>query len=297
MPSTVSPVQGKSSFYGPVDDAQRQALLEGYLDYLNRRDGAYDPQTSTLQLREASLEEMNASALRFAGQMSQEDFDHLFANFSPAARELSPELLMLLVFCKMNAGEAYGVRVVKSVRGRKYMQRTDVASRIMMVAQEEEEYHTRILVGAANYFNIRVDGVYRAPLALKVLIHSLAYAPGSFFHPILFASEASGVFIFNWTLNRVHEFYKDQPELQEALAARLIEILVDEIGHVAFNRLVLGPAGLSLGRILARQTVRGMSSFTPELAALGFDRNAQREFTRFDFTNLPEEVRNRGFFA
>ena len=71
MPGTVSPVQGKSSFYGPVDDAQRQALLEGYLDYLNRRDGAYDPQTGTLQLREASLEEMNASALRFAGQMKK----------------------------------------------------------------------------------------------------------------------------------------------------------------------------------------------------------------------------------
>jgi len=297
MERTESTLQNISSFYAPVDDTQRQALLEAYLDSMCRRDGTFDHQTGTLQLRETSLGEMNASPIRYAGKIPQEDFDHLYADFTSSAKQLTPELLLLLVFCKMNAGEAYGVRVVKSVRGRKYMQRTDVASRIMMIAQEEEEYHTRILVGAANYFDIQVNGAYRPSLALKVLISFLAYSPSLFFHPILFASEAAGVYIFNWTLNRVRDFCKGQPELQEALAARLIEILVDEIGHVAFNRLVLGSGGLTLGRTLARQTVRGLVGFTPELAALGFDRNAEREFTHFDFKNLPQEVRNRGFFA
>jgi hypothetical protein len=297
MEKTESTLQKTSSFYAPIDDTQRQVLLEAYLESMNRRDGAYDLQTGTLQLREAGLGEMNASPIRYVGKIPQADFDHLYADFAPSARELTPEMLVLLTYCKMNAGEAYGVGVVKSVRGKKYMKRTDVVSRIMMIAQEEEEYHTRILVGAANYFDIQVNGVYRPSLALKVLISFLAYSPSLLFHPILFASEAAGVYIFNWTLNRVGNFYKGQPELQEALAARLIEILVDEIGHVAFNRLVLSSGGLSLGRLLAGQTVRGLVGFTPELAALGFDRNAERDFARFDYKDLPQEVRSRGFFA
>jgi hypothetical protein len=61
--------------------------------------------------------------------------------------------------------------------------------------------------------------------------------------------------------------------------------------------LVMGSAGLRLGHTLAYLTVRGMTTITPELAALGFDHQVEREFGRFDYANLPEEVRRRGFFA
>ncbi|MCX6028715.1 MAG: hypothetical protein NT169_05355 [Chloroflexi bacterium] len=297
MVSTRSPLTASSSFYAAADDSQRDAVLEAYIAYLERRNGRLDPKTGTLPLREASLDKMNASPIRFAGKLSQADFDQLYANFAPKAPALTPELLLLLTFCKMNAGEAYGVRIVKAVHGRRDKDRTDLASRVILVAQEEEEYHTRILVGAAHYFGIRADGVYHPKPALKVLIHSIAYAPRLLFHPILFASEAVGVYLFNWTLNRVSAFYKGQPELQDALAQRLTEILIDEIGHVAFNRTVMGPRGRRLGRSLALQTVRGMTLMTPELAALGFDRAVERDFAAFDFRDLPQEVRSRGFFA
>jgi hypothetical protein len=76
-----------------------------------------------------------------------------------------------------------------------------------------------------------------------------------------------------------------------------MEILVDEIGHVAFNRLAMGERWLGVGRFLAGQTVRGMPVITPELGALGFDRSVEQAFSGFDLGDLPEEARNRAFFA
>jgi hypothetical protein len=286
-----------NSFYNPVDESQSSALLEAYLQYLQQRNGQLNPKNGVLPLREEILARMNASEIRANRAVAQVDFDHLYANFSPRAPELTPELLLLLTFCKMNAGEAYGVRIVKAVHARHDRGRTDLPTRVIQVAQEEEEYHTRILVGTALNFNIQATGVYRPSLVLRGLIYSIAYAPRPLFHPILFASEATGVYLFNWTLRQIGAFCKDQPELQQAFEQRLIEILVDEMGHVAFNRLVMGSAGLRLGHALAHQTVRGMTTITPELAALGFDRQVEREFGRFDLADLPEEVRRRGFFA
>ncbi len=286
-----------TSFYGKVDDSQRAALLQSYLDYLLSRNGQLDPKTGRLPLREAGLQEMNASPVHYAGHIAQADFDRHYARLMPGAPELTPELLLLLTFCKMNAGEAYGVRVVRAVHERRQKGSPDLRGRVIQFAQEEEEYHTRILVGATHHFNVQATEAYTPSPVLRLLIGSIAYAPRPLFHPILYASEVAGVFVFSWTLKRVGEVLTGQPELREALEQRLIEILIDEIGHVAFNRLVMGKRGRGLGARLAPQVVRGLPSITPELGALGFDRSAQRAFAGFDLANLPEQVRRCGFFA
>lgn len=285
------------SFYGSVDDTQRGPLLQAYVDYLHARNGQLDPQTSRLPKREISLEVMNSSDVRFDGQLSQAHFDRLYAHFSASDPALTPAMLILLLFCKMNAGEAYGVRVVKAVHAKRWQEKNDLPSQAIAFAQEEEEYHTRILVGASHYFDIQAEGTYTPRLALKVLIGSLAYAPKLFFHPILYGAEVAGVYVFNWTLNQVRTMLPGQAELVEAMEQRLIEVLVDEIGHVGFNRLVLGERGRALGKLLAAQTVRGLPVITPELGAVGFDASVMRDFGRFDLGDLPEEVRQRGFFA
>jgi hypothetical protein len=296
---TDSPSTSKSSFYERVDESQREVLLEAYLEYLARRNGPLDKGTGTLPKREARLQEMNAAAaaMPIGGDISQSDFDRLYAGWRESADELTPELLLLLTLCKMNAGEAYGVRIVRAVHERRHKGQPDLRERVIEFAQEEEEYHTRILVGASHHFGVQARGAYYPKLALKVLIHSIAYAPQPLFHPILYGSEVAGVYVFNWTLNQIRSFVTGQPELQEALEQRLVDILIDEVGHVAFNRLAMGQPGLGLGRALAGQTVRGMTWITPELAAMGFDRSVEKEFASFDLCDLPEEVRRHGFYA
>jgi hypothetical protein len=285
------------SFFSQVDNTQREALLKAYIDHLLSRDGQLDPQTGTLPKREISLEQMNASPLRFTGKLSQVDFDRLYHHFSPTDPGLNPAMLLLLLFCKMNGGEAYGVRVVKAVHAERWRKSQDLPSKAISFAQQEEEYHTRILVGAAHSFDISVNGTYTPKLALKLLIGSLAYAPKALFYPILYSAEVAGVYLFNWTLNQVHTLIQGQPELVEALEQRLIQILIDEVGHVSFNRLVLGENGLRLGQFLSGQTLRGLPMMTPELRVAGFDAAALRGFARFDLRDLPEQVRQKGFFA
>jgi hypothetical protein len=287
----------KASFYGPVDDVQRKSLLEAYINHLNQKNGKLDPQTGTLPYREDRLAHMDASPLRYAGRLSQDDFDQLYDRFNRHAPELNPDLLLLLTFCKMNGGEAYGVRVVKDVYTRHNKYGSDLRGMAMQVAQQEEEYHTRILVGAAQQFDIQVVDRYRPKLMLKVLIHAIAYSPRTLMHPILYSAEVSGIYLFNWTLNRIGDFLKGQTELQELLEQRLTAILVDEVGHVAFNRLVMSPGELALGARLAGLTVRGLPQITPETDALGFHGQALNNFAHFDYLSLPEEVRQRGFFA
>jgi hypothetical protein len=294
MTTTLSSSQ---SFYAKVDDAQREKLLQAYVDFLNQKNGQLDPQTGRLPRRELSLEQMNTSPVRYSGQVSQADFDRLYAKVSASDPKLNPALLLLLLFCKMNAGEAYGVRVVKSVHAKTWGKKQDLRSRAISVAQQEEEYHTRILVGTAHYFNIQAADSFTPPLALKVLIGSLAYAPKIAFHPILYGAEVAGVYVFNWTLNQVRRMLPGEPQLVEALEQRLIQVLIDEIGHVAFNRLVLGENGRSLGKFLAAQTARGLPMMTPELRLVGFDGSVLRKFGSFDLRDLPEQARLNSFFA
>jgi len=294
MTTTLSSSQ---SFYAKVDDAQREKLLQAYVDFLNQKNGQLDPQTGRLPRRELSLEQMNTAPVRYSGQVSQADFDRLYTKFSASDPKLNPALLLLLLFCKMNAGEAYGVRVVKSVHAKTWGKKQDLRSRAISVAQQEEEYHTRILVGTAHYFNIQAAGTFTPPVALKVLIGSLAYAPKIAFHPILYGAEVAGVYVFNWTLNQVSRMLPGEPRLVEALEQRLIQVLIDEIGLVAFNRLVLGENGRGLGKFLAAQTARGLPMMTPELRAVGFDGSVLRKFGGFDLRDLPEQARLNSFYA
>ena len=89
MTTTLSSSQ---SFYAKVDDAQREKLLQAYVDFLNQKNGQLDPQTGRLPRRELSLEQMNTAPVRYSGQVSQADFDRLYAQFSASDPKLNPAL-------------------------------------------------------------------------------------------------------------------------------------------------------------------------------------------------------------
>ena len=83
-----SSVAGATSFYDPVHNSQREALLGEYLDFLVRRHGSPDKVSGTLPRREASLVEMNSSEGRYAGEIAQATFDRLYSRFVALAADL-----------------------------------------------------------------------------------------------------------------------------------------------------------------------------------------------------------------
>jgi hypothetical protein len=222
------------------------------------------------------------------------DFARSWTRFDPGARH-DDALLALLAFVKVNAGEAYGVETVSRVRHARPPETP--FETLERVLGNEETYHTRILAGATAQFGLpRPEGPWRPTLALRLLIGTIAWSPKALFHPILLGSEISGVFTFHRMLERVRVLFRDQPAVRDTLEQRLIEILTDEIGHIAFNRLAVGPLGLAAARALAPRVAGAAARLTPEFGALGWGAGLDR-FDAFDLASLPEEARSRAFFA
>jgi hypothetical protein len=284
-----------SSFFDPPPETPRDDLLAAYLAFLERRNGTTDA-SRDYPNRERWLERANAEPIRYDGAIDEELFKRSWTRFDPAVAT-HPALVSLLAFVKVNAGEAYGVEAVSKARHRTPVS-SDLFDRVERVLGKEETYHTRILLGATRQFGVEAPtGLWTPPLAVRGLIGALVHAPKSLFHPVLLGAEVGGIFTFNWMLTRVKSLFADQPKVRATLEERLIEILVDEIGHAAFNRLAVGPRGMAAARKIAPEVAHWGAGNTPEFRALGWTKAVLADFNRFDLSSLPEEARHRAFFV
>lgn len=284
-----------ASFFGSVPETPRDDILAAYLDFLERRNGTIDAK-QPYPRREEWLIDVETSPPLYPDALDEDLFNRSWTEFQPEAAEI-PALVSLLAFVKVNAGEAYGVEAVSKARHQKPVT-SDLFDRVERVLSREETYHTKILLGATRQFNVpEPSGFWSPPLPVKLLIGTLVHAPRVFFHPVLLSAEVGGVYTFNWMLKRVGTLFADFPAVRELMEQRLIEILVDEIGHIAFNRLAVGPRGMAIAQRMAPEVAHHASGGTPEFLALGWSKATLDDFAEFDLNSLPEEVRRRAFFV
>lgn len=277
------------SFYGSTPEVPRDDLLRSYLSMLEQRNGSLDIDRP-FPTREAWMDASDAWPVRSRRRVDPEVFLHGFTGGQTDRSDLA--LQSLLTFVRINAGEAYGVEVVARLRR---PQGSDLIDQVERILQHEETYHTRILLGATRQFDVPTPELAWKPgVALRGLIATIAIAPNAIHHPVTLGAELAGIFAFNWLLTRLPVLFADEPELRETLEQRLLEILVDEVGHVGYQRMAVGPLGLKAARRLAPEVAR--SSF-PDMAALGWSASELNEVARLDLTDLPEEVRRRAFFV
>ena len=288
-------LQLQPSFYNSTTESPREDILHDYMRFLDIRNGGVDPSKGFVN-RDAWLKDASSTNVRHSGHIDPEQFKRNFVSFASSA-DLSKKATALLAFTKVNAGEAYGVKVVTTHR-LGHPPTGELIDTLERILGHEEVYHTKILVGATEQFGLEAptDG-WKPYFHLRLLIGSLAYVPNAIFHPILLASEYAGVFAFNWLLNRVSEVFADEPALKETMEARLVEILVDEVGHITFNRMMVGKLGMDIAKAMAPHVADSTTGLTPEFRALGWTKETIKDFDRFDYAALPEEVRKRAFFA
>ncbi len=282
------------SFYQPVDEGEREALYASYVEFLGRRNGEMDFERRRYSKREAHLQALDGASLAFRGPFDPEAFRRQYAHYdkgeaTPAATQL------LLMFCKVNAGEAFGVEVMREAR-KAYFERPEAQYQAEKIIANEEEYHTKLLVGATGYFGVKMDQSFVPPLPLKILIHGLAGMPQRFFHSVLLAAELAGIYTFNTLLDITRVVLRDQPEVRDAMEERLCAVLVDEIGHVSYNRLALGTWGLSLARRLYPLVQKSVAA-SPEFRALREKVGGGLPLHALDYRHLPEAVRAQAFFV
>jgi len=278
------------SFYAPTPEARRSDdLLGAYLAFLAQRNG------SGFAVRDERMKGFDPSLVHTDMPIDAARFNRNYGRFRET--DISEEELALLTFVKVNAGEAYGVEVVSKARLQK-ITAPGLPTQVERILADEERYHTRLLVGAAGHFEgLQVGDAWRPPVALRVLIGSLAHLPTVFFHPLLLASEIAGVHTFDWMLRRLKTLFRDQPAVRESMERRLIEVLIDEVGHITFNRVMVGAIGRAVARQLAKGVAQSYRTMTPEIVALGYGQADLGTIDRFDYRDLPEEVRRNAFFA
>jgi hypothetical protein len=272
----------------------RQAQRKQYRAFLTDRDGDVDFNRRTLTRRETRMAKYEQPLPRLRS-MDEEGFAQQYGGFD-AKRRSTPEMLLLLALVKVNAAEAFGVSKTFGKMMKRALRDDDDLEPLLLI---EETYHTRILLSSAKLYGIEVNAPYVPPSALRILIGGIAHTPESISRPLTLAGEILGTLLFANLLTVAKKVLAHDPELADSIEERIIEVLVDELGHISFNRMCLGPLGLAQARLLVPLVARSMAGFSPELQALGaMPNNPLADLPKIaDPARLPEVVRSQAFFA
>jgi hypothetical protein len=274
----------------PVVERHEQRLA--YREFLAARDGTVDFERRTLSRREEGME-------RYLGPISNARtidrglFDEQYARYDPR-REMSREMLLLLTLVKVNAAEAYGVgRMIEPLIAKVRRDSDDLE----LVLNIEEDYHTKILLSTSGLYGMTVTAPYRPRTSLRALIGAMATAPHAMSRPIILVAELLGTLYFLDLLRVAREVLHDLPMVRDAVEERLTDVIIDEIGHVSFNRLCLGSMGLAQARMLCPIVAAGLGDVVPEFRTLGLKLGANIDRPLSERSELPEQVRRQAFFA
>ena len=280
------------SFYGPVAQQDDVAgLMDDYRGFLERRNGRLA--LDGFERRHAEVATLDSNPVRFHGTLENERMLRLHRRLESGASEAE---LLVLCLHDINAAEEYGVQVTSAAREHLWL-RDDPLLRLERWLGHEETFHSKLLKGSAVHFGVELPSDWQPQLSHKVVFEILKKAPPSIFHPVLLAAEVTGLFVMNWLLKRIEGATTLRPELRWTLQERVLEVMVDEVGHVAFNRAAMGPTGMAVSQALSRLVIKGLGDQNKALVALGMNDAVQGEIGGFDFMDLPAEVRAAGFFA
>ena len=277
--------------FSPLPVDSRRENRASYRQFLADRDGVLDLERRTLSLREQKMER-HLRPVPDPRPIDRALFDKQYADYDPRV-ETSPEMLLLLALVKTNAAEAYGVTQVIDRTCKRLMSGQEDDVEVVLLV--EETYHTKILLSTSRLYGLEVMAPFTPKAAFKMLIGSIATLPELLARPLTLAGEIIGTIMFMNLLRASERILKDAPELRDAVQERVIEILVDELGHVSFNRMCLGKAGLAQARALVPLVALGLRNAIPEFSALGLVPSPDTR--AIAPASLPDVVRRTAYLA
>jgi hypothetical protein len=230
--------------------------IEGYRDFLQRRDGEADLLNRRLANREDFFTNLETNPVRSVHPADRATFLRNLHRRRPEPG-LDRKMLFLLATAKLNQAERFGVGL-----GETYGMNSDADTPPERVYLElEEHYHTRLLAYALDVFDLTFQ-VVPPPFVMRQFVKSAVFIPERLGILFVGASEMAGCVLFD-ALRRVGaELFADEPEVAERVTLLYREILTDEIGHVGYcasrctaaERAVMRWVYPRIARLFARQT-------------------------------------------
>lgn len=287
-----------STFFEPIPAGKRREALEAYAAHLLARDGRPDVAARRLPHREAAVAALAPDRGRFAGRIAREPFvshvrsAHLAGNRE--GRTLPRELVLVFACVRVNAYEAYSVEQLIDTAP---FDEASLRDRVNVMVMLEEYYHTRFLLSIADLFELPVPFTPEPPLPVKAVVASLRYTPTAMVFPLTLASELVGLSLFVTLLERTRTIFAAEPEIRDAMEARICEVITDEMGHISFNRMQCGRAGLRVAQALLPIMAAGTRTSLPGTEAIGMCPHPFSAIRDLDPQRMPESVRRRAFIV
>ena len=266
--------------------------IDGYRDFLQRRDGEADLLNRRLAIREEFFDGLEADPVRSARRIDREAFLRNLRRRRPEPG-LDREMLFLLATAKLNQAERFGVGL-----GETYGLNSDADVPPERVYVElEEHYHTRLLAYVLDVFGLTFQ-VVPPPFVMRQFVKIFVFLPERLGFPFVGAAEMAGCVMFD-ELRRVGvELFADEPKVAERIESLYSEILTDEVGHVGYCAAGCTPAERAImrklypvfGRLFARQTAEINLLISSEKLRARLDRP-------FNVEELTADLKNETFLA
>jgi hypothetical protein len=230
--------------------------IEGYRDFLTRRDGDADLLHRRLSSREKFFSALETDPIHSSYPIDRNMFLRNLRRRRPEP-DVDPKMLFLLATAKLNQAERFGVDLGDTY-GR--IGGEDQAPERIYLALEEH-YHTRLLAYVLDMFGLPFQVVV-PPLVMRQFVKMEVFLPERFGFPFVGAAEMAGCIMFD-ELRRVGvELFADEPDVAARIHLLYSEILTDEIGHVGYcaarcsrpERRLMRWLYPYFGRLVARQT-------------------------------------------
>ncbi len=230
--------------------------IDGYRDFLKRRDGEADLLNRRLANREDFFNSVETNPVRSACPADRPTFLRNLRRRRPEAG-LDKKMLFLLATAKLNQAERFGVGL-----GETYGLNSDEDLPPERVYLElEEHYHTRLLAYVLDIFDLTFQ-VVPPTFVMRQFVKTAVYSSRSGLDRVRRSSRDGGCVMFD-ELRRVGiELFADEPDVAERIELLYSEILTDEVGHVGYcaSRCTTRSGQMMrwlyprVGRLFARQT-------------------------------------------
>lgn len=264
--------------------------IEGYRDFLAKRDGEADLLNRRLTNRELFFDQLEEHPVRSAKPVDRQTFLRNLRRRRPEPG-LDPTMLFLLATAKLNQAERFGVGL-----GETYGRNSDENLPPENVYLElEEHYHTRLLAYALDAFGLTFQ-VVPPPFVMRQFVKTGVFVPERLGFMFVGAAEMTGCIMFD-ELRRVGAaLFADEPDVAERITLLYREILTDEIGHVGYcasrctsmERAIMRRLYPLIGRLVARQTAEISLLIDPAALRARLDRP-------FDVAELTAELENETY--
>ena len=266
--------------------------IEGYRDFLKRRDGEADLLNRRLANREGFFTGLESNPVR---SLHPADRDTFLRNLRRRKPEpgLDARMLFLLATAKLNQAERFGVGL-----GETYGLNSDEDLPPERVYLElEEHYHTRLLAYVLDVFDLTFQ-VVPPPFVMRQFVKTGVFLPERLGVLFVGAAEMAGCVMFD-ELRRVGvDLFADEPAVAERVNLLYSDILTDEVGHVGYCASRCTRAERVLMRWLYPRIARLFARQTAEISLLvDRDRLCARLKRPWNVEELTAELENETFLT